>query len=141
MNRTTLISSLTLIALISAAPAFGQTVYKCPGPDGKPVYQQTSCTGETGTALKIETGNASEVRNATDEETGGCLHAVKIIYKYKDPDSLRVEGGSYVKVYPSGRKDILFNMNGKNSYGAYAGAKPTICKYKANGQIEDVQAF
>lgn len=31
-------------------------------------------------------------------------------------------------------------MNGKNSYGAYAGAK-LLLRYKANGQIEDVKAF
>lgn len=61
--------------------------------------QQTPCAGETGTALKIETGKASTTRKATDEETAQCLDAIKIIYKYKDPDSLRIEGGAFVNVY------------------------------------------
>lgn len=28
---------------LAAGPAFGQKVYKCPGPDGKAVYQQQRC--------------------------------------------------------------------------------------------------
>lgn len=129
-----------ILALVTGS-AVGQTVHKCPGPDGKPVYQQKECSDGSGQDLKIETGKASATRKATEEETAQCLHAIKIVYKYKDPDSLRVEGGAFVSVYPSGRKEILFSMNGKNSYGAYAGSKPATCKYKANGQIEDVQAF
>ena len=132
---------LTLSFILITAPALGQTVHKCPGPDGKQIYQQTQCPGETGAELKIETGKPSTTRKATDEEATQCLSAIKIIYKYKDPESLRIEGGSFVNVYPSGRKEILFSFNGKNSYGAYVGAKPAICKYKANGQSEDVQAF
>lgn len=134
-------SQIFVILTLITTPVFGQMVHKCPGQDGKPVYQQTPCAGETGTALKIETGKASTTRKATDEETAQCLDAIKIIYKYKDPDSLRIEGGAFVNVYPSCRKEILFSMNGKNSYSAYAGAKPATCKYKANGQIEDVKAF
>ncbi len=134
-------SQLFVILTLISTPVFSQMVHKCPGLDGKPVYQQTPCAGETGTALKIETGKASTTRKATDEETAQCLNAIKTIYSYKDPDSLRVEGGAFVNMYPSGRKEILFSMNGKNSYGAYAGAKPAICHYKANGQLEDVKAF
>lgn len=26
-----------------ALPAFGQAIYKCPGPDGRPYYQQSPC--------------------------------------------------------------------------------------------------
>ena len=38
MNRWILLP-LALLAL----PAFGQTIYKCPGPDGKSSYQQMPC--------------------------------------------------------------------------------------------------
>ena len=137
----TMMGIFTLIFIFTVTPAIGQTVHKCPGPNGKPIYQQTECADATGTDLKIETGKPSTTRKATDAEAEQCLTAIKSIYKYKDPDSLRIDGGAFVNVYPSGRKEILFSMNGKNSYGAYAGAKPAICKYKANGQIEDVQAF
>ncbi len=38
MNRWILLP----LALL-AAPAMGQAVYKCPGPDGRPYYQQSPC--------------------------------------------------------------------------------------------------
>lgn len=116
-------------------------VHKCPGPDGKPVYQQTECAESAGTALKIETGKASETRKATLEEVEQCLSLIKIAYKYKDPDSLKLDGDAYVSIYPSGRKEILMRINGKNSYGAYVGAKPAYYKYRANGQLDDLKSF
>lgn len=132
---------IVLLTVALTSPVGAQMVHKCPGPDGKLVYQQTPCAGEAGEVLKIEIGKALETRKATDKEAEDCLSAIKIVYKYKDPDSLRIEGGAYVNVYPSGRKEILFSLNGKNSYGAYAGAKPAKCTYKANGVIDDVQTF
>lgn len=131
-----------LMTMLLTTPAIGgQTVNKCPGPDGKPVYQQSSCAGESGTELKIETGKPSESRMATQEEINQCLKLIKIRYNYKDPDSLRVEGSSVVAVYPSGRKEVMLSINGKNSYGAYAGAKPAVCKYKASGDLDNLVAF
>lgn len=82
-----------------------------------------------------------KTRQATDKEVTECIRLIKIAHTYKDPDSLRVEGNAYVTTYPSGRWEILFQLNGKNSYGAYAGAKPAYCKYKPNGRIADVKAF
>lgn len=38
MNRWILLP----LALL-AAPAMGQTIYKCPGPDSRPYYQQSPC--------------------------------------------------------------------------------------------------
>ena len=121
-----------LVTILLTAPAIGgQTVNKCPSPDGKPVYQQNSCAGESGTELRIETGKPSESRLATQEEIDQCLKLIKIRYDYKDPDSLRVEGSSVV----------VLSVNGKNSYGAYVGAKPAVCKYKASGDLDDLVAF
>lgn len=116
-------------------------VHKCPGPDGKPVYQQKECAESAGATLKIETGKPSETRKATMEEVEQCLSLIKIRYKYKDPDSLKLEGDAFVSIYPSGRKEILMSINGKNSYGAYAGAKPAYCKYKASGDLDDLKSF
>ena len=91
--------------------------------------------------MRIETGGASKTRKATDDEVAECVKIIKAIHSFKDPDSLRVEGSGYVNVYPSGRKEVLLELNGKNSYGAYAGSKPAYCKYKANGTIEEAKAF
>lgn len=140
--------ALFALAGLIAPPLFGQ-VYKCPDPEGKPVYQEMPCAGKTGTVLEIETGKSttsrkeppSETRKATDEEAEECLKLIKIAYRYKDPESLRIEENPYMLLYPDGHKEIVLSVNGKNSYGAYAGAKLAICKYQANGRIDDVKAF
>ncbi|MDG4595473.1 MAG: hypothetical protein P9F75_07235 [Candidatus Contendobacter sp.] len=130
---------LALLPLFAAEA--GQTVYKCPGPDGKLIYQQNECGDGKGADMKIETGSPSEARVATDDEVAGCLSLIKIAYAYKDPDSLRVEGLAVASIYPSGRKEVMFSLNGKNSYGAYAGAKPAYCRYKAGGDLDEIKAF
>ena len=129
------------LALVSGPVIAGQTVHKCPGPDGKPVYQQNACSDGAGAELNIETGRPSQSRRATQEEIDQCLQLIKIRYNYKDPESLRVEGASVMAIYPSGRKEILLSVNGKNSYGGYVGAKPAYCKYKANGDLDELKAF
>ena len=105
-------------------PVFGKTVHKCPSMDGKPVYQQAECAETAGEILKIEIAKPSEIRKATPEEVEQCLSLIKIRYKYKGPDSLELESDAYISIYPGGRKEILMRINGKNSYGAYTGAKP-----------------
>ena len=66
-------SQILIILVFITTPVFGQMVHKCPGPDGKPVYQQKECTESAGTTLKIETGKPSETRKATMEEVEQCL--------------------------------------------------------------------
>lgn len=136
------------LAGLIAAPLFGQ-VHKCPGPDGKVIYQETPCSGGAGTELQIETGKQTqrrkdpptETRKATDEEVAECLKLLKIAASYKDPESLRIEGDAFRLTYQDEHVEILMRVNAKNSYGAYAGAKPAICKYKPNGRLDDVIAF
>ena len=91
--------------------------------------------------MNIETGKPSVTRKATAEEIDECIRLIKIAHNFKDPDSLKIEGDAFTLEYPSGRKEILFSLNGKNSYGAYAGAKPAYCKYKETGALDDVKAF
>lgn len=132
---------ISLIALFPPIVMGGHLVNKCIAPDGTPVYQQNPCNDGSGTELKIETGSPSQSRKATQEEIDECLNLITIRYAYKDPKSVRVEGTSLAVVYPSGRKEIMLSINGRNSYGAYAGAKPAVCKYKANGNLESLKAF
>lgn len=130
-----------LSCVLMALPAFGQTVHKCPGPDGKIIYKQTECGGGITGDMKVETGKPSNSRQATAEELEQCLRLIKVGNSWKDPDSVKVEGEAFVRVFPSGRKEIIFEVNAKNSYGAYIGAKPAYCKFKANGDLDEVKAF
>lgn len=54
MNRLFL-----LLACVLAAPAFGQKIYKCPGPDGKPIYQQQRCPEGGGRMYVQDNGSSS----------------------------------------------------------------------------------
>ncbi len=64
MNRTLLIISLSL-----AVPAYGQTVYKCPTPDGKISYQRAKCPD--GRRMPIQdNGKASGDENQTSLRPG-----------------------------------------------------------------------
>ncbi len=76
------------------------------------------------------------VREATDQEVKDCLDLLKSEYSFKDKESLRVEGERTAIVHENGNKIVTINVNGKNSYGAYAGTKPTICQYLSNGEKE-----
>lgn len=46
---------LITVLLVAPAVGFGQSVFKCPGPNGQTVFQQHPCSG--GTAVPVTTGN------------------------------------------------------------------------------------
>lgn len=147
-----------------SAPLFGQ-VHKCPGPDGKVIYQEKPCSEGSGTVLEIEIGNRKEpektvqqtieekiqdairneppheIRRATNDEENKCLEFIKAYRQYKDPESVRIEGWSYMSIYQDGSTKISLSVNAKNGFGGYTGAEPAICKYKPNGRLDDVIAF
>jgi hypothetical protein len=79
-----------------------------------------------------------ETKKPTADEVADCLALMKKQYSFKDPESLRVEGEGIVAVYKSGAKSVMLDVNGKNSYGAYAGSKPVICVYNPNKPPEAV---
>lgn len=159
------ISSIIIPIVLLASPAFGQPVYKCSGPDGKVIYQEKPCSEGAGTVLEIETGNRKEpektvrktieeeiqdalrneppheIRRATNDEENECLESIKSYSQYKDPESVRVEGLSFMSIYQDGSAQISFSVNAKNGFGGYAGAKPAICKYKPNGRLDSVIAY
>lgn len=59
-----------------------------------------------------------------------CLSAARDRIAYKDPDSLRIEGPPIIRYTTATgevRQSITIMVNAKNSYGAYAGAKPVTC--------------
>lgn len=51
---------LCILAMLLAAPAAAQQVYKCPGAGGKVEFQQTPCAGGKGEAVVVREGNVVE---------------------------------------------------------------------------------
>ena len=72
----------------------------------------------------------------------GCLRHILDTHSFKDPDSVKVEGAKYGWVVNGSlpRYAILLDINAKNSWGAYAGAKQYRCFLSEDGQrLSDVQ--
>jgi hypothetical protein len=65
----------------------------------------------------------------TLEETAKCLKDVKRSIAFKDSESVRVEGDGTAVTQKSGQTTIVINLNAQNSYGAYVGPKPYVCRY------------
>lgn len=66
-----------------------------------------------------------------------CLSAACRSSGYKDPDSLKVEGSPLfgVETYTGEvRRSVQVDVNAKNSYGAYAGAKSVTCIFGSDNQ-------
>lgn len=144
---------LILLFVLFTTPALGQMVHKCPGPDGKLVYQQAPCTPTGGgEVLNIATpkmsqarrlelklnGNPVNVQEATPKEIETCLTFLKIVSKYKDPSSVKTEGDTLISKYSNGYSALFLNVNAKNSYGAYAGSKLHTCIFDEKGEIDEV---
>ena len=81
----------------------------------------------------------TETRRATADEVTECLKFIKTNYGYKDPESVKIEGDAYTLVYFAGDKHVLVNANGKNSFGAYAGAKLVTCFYNHSGILHKAE--
>lgn len=145
--------NIALALAVMNGVAWGQGVNKCPGTDGKPVYQQAPCGPQGGgekldiptpkmdSAQRIKmklSGKPTDVRKATSEETQTCLSFLKIINKYKDQESVRTEGDVYFSKYANGNSALILDVNAKNSYGAYAGPKTHTCIFNEKGVIDEV---
>lgn len=145
LARAFLAALVIASCLVRAGP-----VYKCVDQNGVVTFSGAECPGQP-EKLKIETipsrplprkieaEKPVSVRKATDEEISFCMQLVKISKKFKDPESLRIEGEPITGIYAYDRKKVFVHINGKNSYGAYAGSTPYICAYRKDGTLEDVQ--
>lgn len=51
---------LTALLALVAGPAAAQTVYKCPGPNGSPVFQDSPCVGAKGAQVDATPANVIE---------------------------------------------------------------------------------
>ena len=75
-------------------------------------------------------------RNTTEKEANSCLDSIKKNYSFKDPRSLLIEDGKFYTLV-NGKNRIIIFMNGKNSYGAYSGAKKASCTYESDMKLID----
>ena len=79
-------------------------------------------------AVKYKGSEKKEPQAA--DAIAACLSAARDRIAYKDADSLRVEGPPIIRYTTATgevRQSITIMVNAKNSFGAYAGAKPVTC--------------
>ena len=143
--------SLALLLALIALPAFG-TIYewKDPGtgklkagdkpPQGVEYWIEGQKPNKTDNSkepicIGIGCSYAEAPREATGQEISRCLSLIKKTTNYKDPDSVKTEGTSTFVMMKDGSQQVTLAVNAKNSYGAYAGAKPAYCKYRKDGSV------
>lgn len=151
LTRISLFALAALIATVSSLPALSTQLYEWRDPatgklmlgDKPPDNIQYWEEGQRKPGEQVPKPIAPPrpvapptIREATDQEVNDCLDFLKSKYSFKDQESLRVEGDRTAIVHKNGNKIINISVNGKNSYGAYAGAKLTICQYLSNGKKE-----
>lgn len=133
---------LAVCGMLLAAPSLYAGAYKCKAPDGSVVYSDTQC-GSGAQYVKTdpdykkqpEPEKPMKAREATPEEIAECLRWVKAVSLYKDPDSAKIEGTPVVGYYAVRPTTLYMNVNAKNSYGGYAGAKIKTCTINEKGEI------
>lgn len=65
--KTILVASLALVLPVFALPVFSQSVYKCTNPEGKVVYQTSSCSGTgMGAGGRVSLKDNGKVNGAND---------------------------------------------------------------------------
>lgn len=129
-------------------PRTGQTVTKAYPPanlkmrqvgrsaDGWVTYLEVEGQSKFEDAVNLSTPKS--VQNHTEDNASHdadylaakCLDYLRDQGGYKDPDSLKVDGKpriGFTSATGEVRKRVFIMVNGKNSYGAYAGAKPVTC--------------
>lgn len=106
-------------------------------PDGMMVYLEViGGTRFSDVPLQQAPDNSSLVNEAA-RLADACLDVARQAGRYKDPDSLRIEGYPVVGFSTETgevRRTVSIGVNGKNSYGAYAGAKPLTCIFGSDNQ-------
>lgn len=125
--------SLVLVASMACSPAMAQ-IYKCPDASGRTVMQQMPCAG--GEAVKVApTGpTSSDMAEAHGKAAALCEEYLRTVPAWKDAKSLQVTnvrrvGFTTIKKHGTTLAVVQYRatVNGKNSYGAYAGEKPAAC--------------
>lgn len=120
---------LACVVVAGAAQAGG--LYKCKDANGQTVYSQTQCPGVDNQAVVL-----SSTRPATGPNTDEIVQRCVAHGGFKDPGSVKIlsvgaMGAEMVTDNATGTPYVAAKLpillNGKNSYGAYAGARVYNC--------------
>lgn len=135
---------LSLLFFFCAATALAQQMYKCGN-----TFSQTPCAADAQVL-----GKPAPVDKPASEETktkmyAACEVALRDNPGWKDATSVRVESIVRAKVaqreilgQQTQVRQYLGNVNAKNSYGAYAGARTFACFVDiAESQVLSVIVF
>jgi hypothetical protein len=106
--------------------------------DGWITYLEVEGKAKFEDAVNLSTPQSTE--NADQSESAlsaQCLSELAGHRHYKDPNSLRIEGTPHLGFSTATgevRRSVTMLVNGKNSYGAYAGAKHVTCVFAADNK-------
>lgn len=144
----TALAGFVFAGCLAAGPAMAQ-VYKCPDGTGRTVMQQMPCSG--GEQMKVAPSSAtpSEVSDLRAKAAQMCEAALRSAPAWKDADSVKVTnvrrvGFTTIKMHDTTLAVVRYSatVNGKNSYGAYAGEKPASCYVNGTEtKVLDVAVF
>ncbi|MDP5459890.1 DUF4124 domain-containing protein [Alishewanella sp. SMS8] len=128
---------LTINALLLLTAS--STFYKC-DLNGLVVYSQQPCPANA--VEQLVQAPAQQPKAADTNVETLCLNYLRQNENWKDRDSLKVEGArtTWVNDYSGARRVLILEINAKNSYGAYSGAKPFSCYLNHNGSgLSEIQ--
>lgn len=74
-----------------------------------------------------------ESEQAKEQLKNRCFEALKNGLGFFDPESVRIEGPAG-HTFEGGKPEVLLNLNAKNRYGGYVGAKYYHCIFSIDGQ-------
>jgi hypothetical protein len=134
---------LPFLALLLASQISHGAAYKCKDANGKTVYSDTACSGQNAESIHVQ---KSAPPPSQSEVVQKCFDLQMTLngHLYKDPTSAHLEGSyvNWVSVEGVGARQLITVLiNAKNSYGAYAGSKPSECLWMPDGRVLDKSGF
>ena len=148
MKENTIMAAVLSALLLVAVPAWA--VNKC-SVGGKTVYQDAPCADGGGAKVNLSGAGPSDADIAVVRSKAAalCEAALRTVPAWKDASSLQVTnlirvGHTTIKLHDTTLVAIQYSatVNGKNSYGAYAGQKPARCfMNETETKVLDIQVF
>ncbi|RHW76167.1 DUF4124 domain-containing protein [Colwellia sp. RSH04] len=128
-----------LLLLLSPLSVYASDVYQCTV-DGVTTFSQTPCDDQYNT---VEVDNSSG-GSISEEEKSMVMKACVNHHSsnFKDPNSVRIDNSKTVWISDTSgaRQVLILDLNARNGYGAYEGAKPYRCFLNHDGsQLSKVQ--
>jgi hypothetical protein len=124
----------SLVALLSTSAT--AEIYKCTL-DGVETYSQDPCADDAQAITvtppaKIHSGESAQTLESLAQQ---CIATFRFLGDFKDPDSIQVQGYflDWLEDDSGARRVLQMNINAKNGYGGYGGAKSYPCFLNHSG--------